>query len=160
VYIVNEEASTQTQTEDELKTTTFDLYLYLVKVKEPIGPRDIMRSMNITSPGVVHRHLQKLTDWGWVDKDSYGRYFVKKKVGFKGYVWVGKRLVPMSVLFALGFIGLSVVWVSILLLHVYLQSPIDQSYTILTVVTIVASVFLLVEALRPGKRAPRQPVNA
>ena len=142
-----------------MKTTTFDLYLYLVKVKEPAGPREIMRAMNITSPGVVHRHLQKLADWGWVEKDSYGRYAVKKKVGFKGYVWMGKRLVPVSVLFALGFVALSAVWVSILLLHVLLQSPIDESYAILTIVTIVASVFLLLEALRPGKRTPRQPIS-
>jgi hypothetical protein len=117
-----------------------------------------MRAMNITSPGVVHRHLQKLADWGWVEKDGYGRYTVKKKVGFKGYVWIGKRLVPMSILFAGGFIGLSIVWVSILLLHVLLQSPIDMSYSILTIVTVIASAFLLVEALRPGKRAPRNPV--
>jgi hypothetical protein len=141
-----------------LKTTTFDLYLYLVKVKEPTGPREIMRALNITSPGVVHRHLQKLTDWGWVDKDNYGRYAVKKKVGFKGYVWVGKRLVPVSVLFALGFVGLSIVWITVLLLHVLTNSPIDESYAILTIVTIVASAFLLIEALRPGKRAPKQPI--
>ncbi len=117
-----------------------------------------MRTMNITSPGVVHRHLQKLADWDWVDKDSYGRYFVKKKVGFKGYLWIGSHLIPMSVLFAIGFVGLSIVWVTVLMLHVVLQSPIDQSYAILTVVTIIASVFLLIEALRPGKRTLRQPV--
>jgi hypothetical protein len=130
-----------------------------VKVKQPTGPREIMRAMNITSPGVVHRHLQKLTDWGWVEKDSYGRYAVKKKVGFKGYVWVGSRLVPMSVIFALGFVGLSIVWITILLLHVFTHSPIDQSYSILTVITIIASAFLLIEALRPGKRTPKHPVT-
>jgi hypothetical protein len=155
---VNNEAVQQS--EDELNTTTFDLYLYLVKVKQPTGPRDIMRAMSINSPGVVHRHLQKLSDWGWVDKDSYGRYAVKKKVGFKGYVWLGKRLFPMSLLFALFFVGLSIVWVTVLALHLFLGSPIDESYSILTIVTIVAAAFFLVDVLRPGKRTPKQPISA
>ncbi len=146
------------QTEDELNTTTFDLYLYLVKVHEPTGPRDIMRVMNISSPGVVHRHLQKLTEWGWVDKDEYGRYTVKKKVGFKGYVWLGKKLLPMSTLFAFGFVVLSIVWIAVLVWHLLLGSPIDQSYAILTVVTVVAALFFLVNVLRPGKRTPKEPV--
>jgi len=147
------------QTEEELNTTTFDLYLYLVKVKQPTGPRDIMRAMNINSPGVVHRHLQKLADWGWVEKDGYGRYTVKKKVGFKGYVWVGSRLVPMSILFSLVFVGLSITWVAVLALHLLAASPIDESFSILTAVTIIATAFFLVVVLQPGKRTPKQPVQ-
>ena len=148
------------QTEEELNTTTFDLYLYLVKVHQPEGPRDIMRAMNINSPGVVHRHLQKLTDWGWVDKDEYGRYTVKKKVGFTGYVWLGKRLLPMSFLFATAFVALSVVWIAVLVLHLWIGSPIDESFAILTVVTVVAALFFVVNALRPGKRTPKENVLA
>ncbi len=147
------------QTEDELNTTTFDLYLYLVKTGQPTGPRDVMRAMNISSPGVVHRHLQKLADWGWVDKDAYGRYMVKQKVGFKGYVWLGKKLFPVSILFAFVFVGLSIIWVAVLALHLWIGSPIDQSYSILTVVTIIAALFFLVNVLRPGKRTPKQPVG-
>ena len=145
--------------EDELSTTTFDIYLYLVKVGEPTGPRDLMRAMDISSPGVVHRHLQKLTDLDWVAKDAYGRYTVKKKVGFRGYVWLGKRLLPMSILFAAVFVGLAAVWVFVLVLHLGLGSPIDQSYSILTVVTLFAAALLVMEALRHRKRAPKGPMN-
>jgi hypothetical protein len=144
------------QTEDELNRTTFEIYLFLVKAREPYGPREIMRAVNISSPGVVHRHLQKLADLGWVQKDAYGSYSVKEKVGFRGHVWIGHRLVARSVLFALGFIALSIIWVAVLGLHLLIGSPIDQSYTILTVVTIAASGFLLLEALRPRKRTPNQ----
>ncbi len=147
------------QTEEELNTTTFDLYLYLVKVKQPTGPRDIMRAMNINSPGVVHRHLQKLTDWQWVEKDAYGRYTVKKKVGFKGYLWIGKRLLPLSILFSLVFVGLSITWVAVLALHLLTASPIDESFSILTIVTIIATAFFAVVVLQPGKRTPTQPVR-
>jgi len=143
----------------ELNVTTFDTYLHLVKVAEPVGPRDVMRALRVSSPAVVHRHLQKLVDLGWVDKDAYGRYFVKRKVGFKGYVWVGRRLVSRSVLFSAVFAVLLSLFLAILLLHVALGSPIDTSYALLTLVTIMATVFFFVEVLRPRKRAPRETIR-
>ena len=144
------------QAEDELNTTTFDIYLYLVKTGKPEGPREVMREVEISSPGVVHRHLQKLVDWGWVEKDSYGRYTVVKKVGFKGYVWLGKTLFPLSVLFAVSFVVLTASFIVILLIHLLNGSPIDESYSILIVVTIIAAALLLAEALRPRKRLPKR----
>ena len=144
------------QPADELNTTTFDIYLYLVKTKEPKGPRDIMRATNIASPGVVHRHLQKLTDWDWLQKDSYGRYTVKRKVGFSGYIWVGQRLVPTSTLFAASFVALTASFIGILLFHLIEGSPIDMSFAILVIVTMLAASFLLAEALRPRKRLPKE----
>lgn len=141
---------------DELDVVTFDMYLYLVKSSAPVGPRDILRALNVSSPSVVHRHLQKLVDLGWADKDAYGRYFVTRKVGFKGYVWVGRWLVARTVLFSSIFAVLLSVFVAILLIHVALGSPIDTSYALLTLVTIVATVFFFVEALRPRKRLAKQ----
>ena len=140
----------------ELDVATFDMYLYLVKAAVPVGPRDILRALNVSSPSVVHRHLQKLVDLGWANKDAYGRYFVTRKVGFKGYVWVGRWLVARTVLFSSVFAVLLSVFVGILLIHVLLGSPIDTSYALLTLVTIVATVFFFVEALRPRRRMPKQ----
>ena len=147
------------QPEDELNTTTFDIYLYLVKAKEPEGPREIMRAVNITSPGVVHRHLQKLADWGWVNKDPYGRYDVKRKVGFSGYIWIGRSLLPISTLFAVSFVALTASFVAILLFHIIESSPIDTSFAILVIVTLIAAAFLLYETLRPRKRLPKEPIS-
>jgi hypothetical protein len=143
----------------ELDINTFDMYLYLVKAASPVGPRDILRALNFSSPSVVHRHLQKLVDLGWVDKDPYGRYFVKRKVGFKGYIWVGRWLIARTILFSTVFAVLLSVFVAILLIHVFLGSPIDTSYALLTLVTIVATVFFIIEALRPRKRLPKQPLT-
>jgi hypothetical protein len=145
---------------EELNNTTFDIYRYLVKSSEPIGPRDLMRAMNISSPGVVHRHLQKLTDLNWVEKDSYGRYTVKKKVGFIGYIWIDKYLLPRSFLFAFAFLALAVVWIIILGIHMWLGSPIDESYSILTVVTVLAAVAFIAESFRPRKRLPKETVKS
>lgn len=143
--------------EDELSNTTFDIYLHLVKVGVPTGPRDVMRAKSISSPGVVHRHLQKLADLDWIEKDAYGRYTVKKKIGFRGYVWFGRYLIPLSTLFAFVFLALAVVWIFVLGVHLGIGSPIDQSYSILTVVTVVAAILFVIEALRPRRRVPKQP---
>ena len=119
-----------------------------------------MRAMDIKSSGVVHRHLQKLTDWDWADKDEYGRYFVRKKVGFRGYVWIGSRLFSTSVLFALSFVILTAAFVAILVFHLWYSSPIDESYAILIVVTVAAMALLLVEAVRPRKRLPKRSLSS
>ncbi len=147
------------QSEEELNVTTFDIYLHLVRLGEPEGPRDVMRAMGIGSSGVVHRHLQKLLDWGWVSKDEYGRYMAKRKVGFSGYVWLGRRLFPRSILFAFVFAGLTVFWLVVLFLHLWLGSGVEESFSVLTVVTAFAAVFFLVEALRPSRRLPKLPVE-
>jgi hypothetical protein len=147
------------QPEDELNTTTFDIYLYLAKANQPKGPRDIMRALDISSPGVVHRHLQKLSDWGWVDKDAYGSYTFRRKVGFTGYLWLGRRLIATSVLFALAFIALTASFFVVLVYHLVARSPIDESFAVLIAVTVLAASFLLAEALRPRKRLPKEPVK-
>jgi predicted transcriptional regulator len=73
-----------------LNAITLQIYLQLVKARDPIGPREVMRIAKISSPGVAYRGLQKLVDLGLAEKDAYGRYEVTEKVGFKGYVWLIK----------------------------------------------------------------------
>ena len=62
--------------EDELSAVTFKIYLYLVRVGEPAGPRDVMHAVDLSSPAVAHRGLQKLVDLWLADKDAFGRYSV------------------------------------------------------------------------------------
>ena len=72
--------------EDQLTASAFHTYVFLVKAGKPVGPRDVMRGANLTSPSVAYRNLQKLIDWGLVVKDEYGNNVVKEKVGLKGHV--------------------------------------------------------------------------
>ena len=89
--------------EDQLTASAFHTYVYLVKAGKPDGPREVMRGANLTSPSVAYRNLQKLIDIGLVIKDEYGNYVVKEKVGLKGYVWLGKTIVPRFVVFGFVF---------------------------------------------------------
>ncbi|MEJ2241218.1 MAG: hypothetical protein P8Y18_03630, partial [Candidatus Bathyarchaeota archaeon] len=74
--------------EEELTKTGMQTYLYLIKAGKPVGPREVMRGANLTSPSVAYRNLQKLIDLNLVEKDSYSNYVIKEKIGIKGYFWI------------------------------------------------------------------------
>jgi predicted transcriptional regulator len=75
--------------DEELEGTTFKVYLYVVKDAKPVGPRDVMRGVNLSSPSVACRHLQKLETLGLLQKNAYGEYVVREKANIKGHVWIG-----------------------------------------------------------------------
>ena len=134
--------------DEELNATLFHTYIFLVKVGRPVGPRDLMRGANLSSPSVAYRNLQKLTDLGLVVKDDYGNYVVKKKVHIKGYIWVGKTLLPSFAVFGFVFLGILIFEIWVLIAHLIRGAPIEEATWLLTAVTIVAAVMFLVEALR------------
>ena len=45
---------------DDLAVNTLTIYEYMVKENRPVGPREVMRGTNLSSPSVAHRHLQKI----------------------------------------------------------------------------------------------------
>ena len=141
--------------EDELNASAFQTYVYLVKTGKPAGPRDVMRGANLSSPSVAYRNLQKLVDLGLVVKDEYGDYVVKRKIGFNGYVWLGKSLVPRFIVFGLVFIGVLIAEVVILVPHLLVSASVEGSFWLLTVVTVVSMLIFLVEGLRFRKKKNR-----
>jgi hypothetical protein len=140
------------ESEGELNATTFQTYVYLVKVGKPVGPRDVMRGANLSSPSVAYRNLQKLMDLGLVVKDEYGNYVAKEKTGLKGYVWVGKTLVPRFAVFGFIFVGILIGEVAILVPHLLAGAAVEGSFWLLTIVTVVSAVIFLVEGLRFRKK--------
>src|SRR3990170_2579698 len=102
------------ESEGELNASTFETYVYLVRVGKSVGPRDVMRGASLSSPSVAYRNLQKLMDLGLVVKDEYGDYVVKEKTGLKGYVWVGKTLIPSFAVFGFIFVGVLIAEIVIL----------------------------------------------
>ncbi len=137
---------------EELNSTLFDSYVFLVKVGKPVGPRDLMRGVKLSSPSVAYRNLQRLIDLGLIAKDDYGNYFVKEKVGMRGYVWVGRTLIPSFAVFGFIFLGVLVAEIAVLIPHLLLGSPIEESFWLLTVVTVVSAAIFLAQALRFRKK--------
>jgi hypothetical protein len=122
--------------------------MYLVKVGRPVGPRDVMRGANLSSPSVAYRNLQKLIDLGVVVKDEYNNYVVKEKVSKKGYVWVGKTLMPSFVIIGFIFVGILIAEIAILVPHLLVGAPIQESFWFWILTTIVAASVFLFEAIR------------
>jgi hypothetical protein len=143
------------ETEEELNATTFQTYVYLVKVGKPVGPRDVMRGANLSSPSVAYRNLQKLMDLGLVVKDEYGNYVIKEKMGMKGYVWIGRTLIPSFAVFGFIFIGVLIAEVVVLLPHLLLGASVEGAFWLLIVVTVFSAAIFLFEALRFRKRTTR-----
>ncbi len=133
---------------EELNASTFQTYMYLVKVGRPVGPRDVMRGANLSSPSVAYRNLQKLIDLGVVVKDEYNNYVVKEKVTKKGYVWVGKTLMPSFVIIGFIFVGILIAEIAILVPHLLVGAPIQESFWFWILTTIVAASVFLFEAIR------------
>ena len=139
--------------ETELNASTFQTYVYLVKVGKPVGPRDVMRGAGLSSPSVAYRNLQKLIDLGLVVKDEYSNYMAKEKMGLKGYVWIGKALVPRFAIFGFIFIGVLIGEVAILVPHLLARASVEGSFWLLTIVTVVSAVIFLIEGLRYRKKS-------
>ena len=100
-----------------LEGTTLSVYVYVVKEGKPVGPRDVMRGLDLGSPSVAYRHLQKLEDAELLAKNQYGEYFLKKKTGINGYHWVGRRLLSNAMFYSIFFFGLFITELVVLAIH-------------------------------------------
>ena len=134
--------------DEELTASTFKTYMYLVRVGKPVGPRDVMRGANLSSPSVAYRNLQKLVDLGLVIKDNYSNYVVKEKANMRGYVWIGKSLMPSFIIFGFVFLGILIAEIAVLVPHLLLGSSIEESFWLWILTTVISAVLFLVTAVR------------
>jgi len=83
-----------------------------------------------------------------VAKDDYGNYIVKRKVALSGYFWVGRMLVPRFAVFAIVFFGVLVAEITVLIPHLFLASPVEESFWLLTAVTVASAAIFAFEGWR------------
>jgi len=86
---------------ETLEGKTLSVYSFAVKEGKPVGPREVMRGANLSSPSVAYWHLQKLEAQGLLEKNEFGEYIVKHKVAINGHLWIGKNLVPRLMCYSL-----------------------------------------------------------
>lgn len=136
-----------TTTDEELEGTTLKVYVYVVKEGNPVGPRDVMRGVNLSSPSVAYRHLQKLENLGLLAKNAFGQYIVKEKACIKGHLWIGRSLVPRLIFYSFFFIGILSVEIIIIAIRFYVKEPLQTEFIFLTFITAVAMVLFLFEGI-------------
>jgi hypothetical protein len=138
---------------EELEGITLSVYLYVVKKGKPVGPRDVMKGAHLSSPSVAYRHLQKLEDLGYLQKDKYGEYVTKDKARVRGYVWIGRRMMPKMLVYALIFMSILIVELVVLALHYSVENyTFKVFFLLLTLITGFAMGVFAVEALLHHKR--------
>ena len=149
-----------TQSSDCIEGTTLTVYSYVVRQGKPIGTRDVMRGAGLSSPSVAYRHLQKLENLGLLQRNEYGDYIVKEKTKVRGYLWVGRRLLPRMLIYAFAFMGILFLELAILAIHFEAEtSSANYQFTIffliITLITAAAMSLFLVEGILQIIRSKR-----
>ena len=138
----------------EIEGITLSVYLYVAKKGRPVGPRDVMKGANLSSPSVAYRHLEKLEDLGLLGKNEYGEYFMKGKARVRGYVWIGKRLVPKMLAYSLLFMIILIVELIVFFLHYPVEDfKFAVFFLLLMLITGLAMGVFFIEGLLMRRRA-------
>jgi len=141
---------------EELEGITLSVYLYVVGKGNPVGPRDVMKGAHLSSPSVAYRHLQKLEDLGYLQKNTYGEYITKEKARVRGYLWVGRRILPKMLVYSLIFLGILIAELVVLALHYSVENySFKVFFLLLTLVTGFAMGVFIVEGLLQRRRIKR-----
>ncbi len=141
---------------DELEGITLSVYLYTVRKGAPVGPRDVMKGANLSSPSVAYRHLEKLEDLDLLQKNEFGEYTVKRKARVPGHVWLGRRAVPKMTVYSLVFLGIFVWELVVLALHFEIQTfAFKIFFLLLCLITGFAMAVFMVEGVLQRRRLQR-----
>lgn len=136
----------------ELKGTTLRVYWTIMKKgAEGVGPREIMRALELSSPSVAAYHLEKLKNMGLVDKDATGSYVAlegAKTEVFSDFVKVVGMMVPRYFFY-------SVLLTSMLITYLVVYPLTPSPQTLASVVFgFTGSAIMWVETIRAWRRKP------
>jgi hypothetical protein len=139
--------------DEELGGITLNVYLYVVRKGKPVGPRDVMKGAHLSSPSVAYRHLQKLEDLGYLQKNTYGEYITKDKARVRGYIWIGRRMLPKMLVYSVIFMSILIVELIVLAIHYSVENyEFKVFFLLLTLITGFAMGVFAVEALLHSRR--------
>ena len=146
--------------EEELEGITLSVYLYVVRKGKPVGPRDVVKGAHLSSPSVAYRHLQKLEDLGYLQKNNYGEYVTKDKASVRGYIWVGRRMLPKMLVYSIIFMIILIIELVVLVIHYSVENyTFKVFFLLLTLVTGFAMAVFTFEALRHHRRTIMSQIN-
>ena len=144
-----------------LEGTTLNVYVYVAKEGKPVGPRDVMRGVHLSSPSVAYRHLQKLEDLGLLKKNEYGEYLLKKKMRVNGCHWIGRRLLPNAMFYFYFFLALFITESVVFAIHYAVETYDFKVFFVLgLLITGIAMVLFLKEGLSLIKKIGKTPARS
>ncbi|MHA1959043.1 MAG: winged helix-turn-helix domain-containing protein [Candidatus Thorarchaeota archaeon] len=135
----------------QLKGKTLQVYWYLLRHPVPMTAREIQRGTELSSPSLSMHHLERLKQYGLVDKDVHGQYTVKRDVRFgllSQFIGRGRLMVPRYLFYATFYTS-----VTAALWTMFLQFGDWYSLVILSVLGSMC-VLLWLEAFRIWREQP------
>jgi repressor of nif and glnA expression len=147
-------------TSNEIEGITLKVYLYIAKVGKPVGAREVTRGLDLSSPSVAYRHLEKLEDLGLLQKNEFGEYTVKRKANISGYSWVGRRLIAKMLVYSTVFMAILLVELAVFAVHFAVETyEFKVFFLLLILVTGLAMAVFMVEYLRQREREKQKTEN-
>lgn len=138
---------------EELEGITLKVYMYVVNKKKPVGTREVTRGLNLSSPSVAYRHLEKLEELDLLQKDQFGEYTLKRKATLHGYMWIGRHLIPKMFAYSIVFALILIVELIVLALHFTVENyEFKVFFLLLILITGLAMSVFIIEALIQHRR--------
>ncbi|MFX1578194.1 MAG: winged helix-turn-helix domain-containing protein [Promethearchaeota archaeon] len=143
-------------TDDELaelvKGKTLSVYWYMLRHPEPLTAREIQRGADLSSPSLSMHHLERLRQFGLVDKDVHGQYTVIRDVRMgilNQFMGKGRIMVPRFLFYATFYTSLTAALGSLLF-----WVATDWYSMILLALLVTACAVLWYEALKVWREQP------
>jgi hypothetical protein len=139
--------------DEELDGTTLSVYLCVLRKGKPVGPRDVVKVLNLSSPSVAYRHLQKLENMDYLQKNEYGEYTAKNKAHVSGYVWIGHRLTPKNWVYSIVFAAIFLWEIIVFAIHYQYETyQFKIFYVLLLIITGFALSLFTLEGFVQNRR--------
>jgi len=86
-----------TKEHDALTGNTAEVYRYTVKMRKPVGAREVQKALNLSSPRLAAYHLEKLEKAGLVKQTPEG--FIVDRFVLENFVRFYRLLIPKYFLY-------------------------------------------------------------
>jgi len=111
------EEPTDAELAELIKGKTLSVYWYMLRHPNPLTAREIQRGAELSSPSLSMHHLERLRQYGLVDKDVHGQYTVKRDVRIgilNQFMGRGRIMVPRFLFYATFYTSLTAALISLL----------------------------------------------
>jgi hypothetical protein len=149
---LTKEVPTEAELAEVVKGKTLSVYWYMLRHPEPLTAREVQRGAELSSPSLSMHHLERLRQYGLVEKDVHGQYTIKRDVRMgilNQFMGRGRIMVPRFLFYATFFTSLTAALGSLL---IWVDA--DWYSMVLLSLLVTACAILWYEALKVWREQP------
>jgi hypothetical protein len=151
VLVLKKKEPTDEELAQLIKGKTLRVYWYMLRHTEPLTAREIQRGAKLSSPSLSMHHLERLREFGLVDKDVHGQYSIKRDVRIgilNQFMGKGRLMVPRFLFYATFFSSITAALTTLAFWFA------DWYSSILLILLILTCMVLWYEALKVWREQP------